>query len=438
MDDSAYYEDSSMSRSVSVIGAGSIGISTALHLQQRGWQVTLIDRKAPGRETSFGNAGIINNGSMVALNNPGMHKSLPSYLKNNKPQLRYNLKYIVKNLPWTLQFLQSSKTRSAELTASALHSLTSVALQEHKAFMQRAGNLHRLSEVGWLRAYRQGPGFDETSFEGRQFAKHNVPYQKLTANELHDLEPSLKRIYSAGFIFTGAASINNPGKLMTEYAEQFVKDGGTLKQAEIKAIESNENNTLCRTDSGTIESDAIVVAAGPWSNDILAMLDYSVLLRVERGYHAHYNLMSGAALTRSVYDVQSGFIMSPMEMGIRITTGVDLNHRDAKPNHSQLKQVLPSIKEAIDLGPQTDLPIWNGNRPTLPDSRPAIGQAPNHKNVWVAFGHQHIGLMTGPITGKLLAEQMSGETSEIDLAPFNPGRFMRSTRRRKPIWAGGK
>jgi len=173
-----------MSQSVSVIGAGSIGISTALHLQQRGWDVTLIDRKAPARETSYGNAGIINDGSMVALNNPGMHKSLSSYLKNDKPQLRYNLKYILKNLPWTLQFLQSSKTRASEKTSAALYSLTSVALQEHKALMQRIGNMNRLSESGWLRAYRKDPGYDSTTFEAQQFEKYDIPRQVLTADEL--------------------------------------------------------------------------------------------------------------------------------------------------------------------------------------------------------------------------------------------------------------
>jgi len=192
----------------------------------------------------------------------------------------------------------------------------------------------------------------------------------------------------------------------------FVSDGGTLIQNEIRDIETSENSVTCKTDGNSIRSDKLVVAAGPWSNDILAMLHYSVLLRVERGYHAHYHLTNGASLNRSVYDVQSGFIMSPMEMGVRITTGVDLNDRDAERD-----------------------PIWRGNRPTLPDSLPAIGRAPNHKNVWVAFGHQHIGLMTGPITGKLIAENMNGESSDIDLTPFNPGRCIRSTKKRKPIWS---
>lgn len=375
---------------------------------------------------------------MVALNSPSMHKSLASLLKNDKPQLRYNLKHMLKNLPWAIQFLQASKTRQADKTAEALYSLTSVSLQEHKAFMQRAGNSHRLSEAGWLRVYRNDPGFDDNSYDAQQLRRFNIPGQKLTADELRDLEPSLKHIYASGYLLTDGACINNPGALISEYAEQFVADGGKLLNAEITAIETRGERIICRTNANTIESDQLLVAAGPWSNDILELLNYSVPLGVERGYHAHYHLENGASLGRSVFDMQSGFIMSPMEMGLRITTGVDLDHRDAKPNHAQLNQVLPSIKEAIDLGEKTNDPVWQGNRPTLPDSKPVIGKAPNHSNVWVAFGHQHIGLMTGPITGKLISEQISGEPSEIDTTPFAPARYIRSTVRRQPLWTGLK
>jgi len=427
-----------MSKSVCVIGAGSIGVSSALHLQQRGWDVTLVDRNSPGRETSYGNAGIINSGSMVALNSPMIHKSLASLLKNDKPQLRYSIKHILKNLPWMLQFLQNSKTRQSDKTAEALYSLTSVALDEHKAFMQRTGNLHRLSEAGWLRVYRNEPGFVDDSYDAQQLRRFNIPGKKLSVDELRDLEPSLKHIYSSGYLLTGAASINNPGALMSEYAQRFVADGGNLINAEIKSIESKIDTIECHTNGNPIEADQLLIAAGPWSNDILSMLNYSVPLGVERGYHAHYQLDNGASLGRSVFDVQAGFIMSPMEMGLRITTGVDFDHRDAAPNHSQLDQVLPSIKQAIDLGERTDDPLWQGNRPTLPDSKPVIGKTPNHSNVWVAFGHQHIGLMTGPITGKIVAELISGEKSDFDATPFEPARYIRSTVRRKPIWSGIK
>lgn len=423
-----------MSKSISVIGAGSIGVSSALHLQQRGWDVTLIDRNEPAKETSYGNAGIINSASMVPLNSPAIHSSLASYLKNNKTQLRYNYKHVLKNLPWMLQFLQNSKSTQADKTAADLFSLTSVALDEHKAFMQRTGNSHRLTEKGWLRVYRNEPGFIDDAYEPQQLKRFNIAGQKLSSEELREIEPSLNPIYKSGYLVSGAASINNPGALVQEYAQQFVNDGGKLVKANIESIDHQSTGIICRTDNEPVKTDHVLIAAGPWSNDILNMLNYTTPLGVERGYHIHYQLNAGRTLSRPIYDIHAGFIMSPMEMGLRITSGVDLDHRDAKPNHSQLQQVIPLIKEAIDLGEQTDDPIWQGNRPTFPDSKPVIGKTPSHDNVWVAFGHQHIGLMTGPITGKIIAEQICGEKSDFDSTPFNPARYIRSTVRRKPAW----
>jgi len=409
---------------ITVIGAGAVGVSSALHLQQRGWQVTLVDRSEPGQETSFGNAGVINSGSMVPINSPSIHASLLSYLRNDKPQLRYNISHIFKNMSWAMQFLRASKKTTSENSAKALFQLTRTSLDEHKALMQRSGNMRRLSEHGWLKVFRTGSGLHPESFEAGQLRRFGVEVENLDAAGVQALEPSLQPIYSAGCWFSGAATINNPGALIAEYAQQFTDDGGTLLNTDITGLASSNGGFLCQTAGHTLAADNLVIAAGPWSGDLLAMLGYRVPLSFERGYHAHYHLPAGVQLNRSVHDIQAGFVMGPMEQGLRITTGVELTHRDAPSNHAQLSQVLPLVKQAIDLGPQTDQPIWRGSRPTFPDSMPAIGSAPDHKNLWVAFGHNHIGLMTGPVTGRVLAEHISGEHSDIDITPFSPARYL--------------
>ncbi len=421
-----------MSKSINVLGAGSIGVATATHLLQRGWDVTLIDRSKPATETSYGNAGVINAASFVPLNNPGLHKSLAKYLRNNTPYLRYNWPYILKNLPWAIQFLQSSKTRACTETCNGLYQLTSPGLDEHKAMMQRAGNMHRLSEKGWLKVFRNGQTYDDQSFEARLYKERNIQIEKLSAGDIHELEPSLKPVYTGGYLVSGAASINNPSALINEYAEQFVKDGGKIRQENIQSISFSGNQAHCHLENGNkLSSDQMVVAAGPWSGDILATAGYTTALRFERGYHAHYHFKEGVSLGRSVHDVDSAFIMGPMEQGLRITTGVELNHRDAERNYTQLDQVMPSVHEAIDIGERTDDPLWMGARPTFPDSRPVIGPIASQPGLWVAFGHHHIGIMTGPITGKVLAEQISGEAVSIDVKPFSPARYIKRNRRAK-------
>jgi D-amino-acid dehydrogenase len=415
-----------MSKTITVLGAGAVGVSTALHLQQHGWHVTLIDRREPGRETSFGNAGVINSGSMLPLNNPGLHSKLASLLMNNKPQLRYNLKHVVRHLPWMLQFLRASKTRAATRTTDALYSLVKPALEEHMALMQRTGNMHRLSQQGWLKVFRSGDGLDPAGFDYQTFERLGVSAERLNPAEIHELEPALKPIFQMGYVLPGGGFINNPGELIAEYARQFVADGGELRNDAITSLSSDGDALLCRTEQDTLRCERLVIAAGPWSGDLLATLGYDVPLGFERGYHAHFAMQSDVQLKYSVYDAQAGYVMGPMEHGMRLTTGVELNHRDAPSQLSQLEQVIPLMRQAIDVGEQTKDPVWRGSRPTLPDSKPVIGQAPRHQNLYLAFGHNHIGLMTGPITGKLIAQLVSGESLAIDLEPFSPRRYLGS------------
>lgn len=417
-----------MNKSITVLGAGSVGVGTAMHLQQRGWAVTLVDRKQPGSETSYGNAGVINASSFIPLNNPGLYGKLPRLLLNNHAYLRFNLSHVLRNLPWMFHFLRLANKKSTLETADALGSLVEHALDEHKALMQRTGNMHRLSERGWLKLFRKGGGLDPDSLEGRLYAANNIATQSLSADEVRELEPSLAPIYKCGYLISDSASVNNPAALLREYVEQFVRDGGTMLERNVMSISGSNDNRdakfIIRTENDSLECEKLVVCAGPWSGDVILPLGYRTRLGFERGYHQHFHLADGASLLRSIHDVESGFILGPMQQGARLTTGVELNHRDAASRLDQLHQVLPRVREAIALGEPTDDPIWRGCRPTFPDSRPVIDQAPAHDNLWLAFGHQHIGLMSGPVTGKLLAQKISGEEPDIDLSPFRASRWI--------------
>ncbi len=413
-----------MERSITVLGAGSVGVGTALHLQQRGWQVTLIDKAKPASETSFGNAGVINASSFIPYNNHHLWKSLPHYLLNNTPQVRYSWAHVVKEFPWLLQFLKHANKKATLETSAALNQLCAGALDEHRALMQRAGNMHRLSERGWLKVFRTTEGFDTNGFDGSLYKQYGIGVEALSADEVYDLEPSLNRIFRAGFLLTDSAQVNNPGELIKEYAQQFVADGGTLLQTNINTV-THKNDQFILEGEQTLHATRLVITAGPWSADVLQPLGYKVLLGVERGYHQHFHPQGDAVLNRTLHDVDAGYIMAPMEAGIRITSGVELAQRDAPSTPKQLKQVIPRAYEAFPLEGPTKDPIWRGARPTLPDSRPIIDKAPAHEKCWMAFGHQHIGLMSGPITGKLLAQLISGEKTDIDLTPFRASRWVK-------------
>lgn len=413
-----------MSKSIIVLGAGSVGIGTAIHLLQRGWNVTLIDRKGPARETSYGNAGVINGHSVIPINNPSLIKNLPKYLLNNKAHVRYSLPYVLKRLPWVWHFLKSANIKTTRESTFALRAMASGALEEHKAIMQRVGNMHRINEVGWMKLYRKSAGLDPEGLESGLFRDVGISVERLSAEDILELEPSLNPVFKSGYMIPGNAQVNNPGALLTEYSEQFVRDGGTLLIESVSELQKTADKISITTDKDTHQCEHLAVTAGPWSDEILNMLGYKVRLGYERGYHRHYHLPAGVSLNHSIYDIDSGYVMGPMEQGLRITSGVEINHRDAPSNYAQINQVIPKVKEAINIAEPTNDPIWRGARPTFPDSVPVIGQIPNSDNVWAAFGHQHIGMMCGPVTGKLLSQLISGETPDVDLTPFAPHRWI--------------
>ena len=431
-----------MSNSIAVIGAGAVGISSAIHLQQRGWKVTLVDRKAPASETSWGNAGVINPSSFVPLNNPDLHRSLGRYLRNNSGSLRFQKVHLLKQLSWVLGFLDASKTRYAQTSSKALYSLTSQAVDEHRAMMQRTGNAARFSETGWLKVFRHG-GPERTSqalqgFAGSMMRELGIDIRLLDREALQAQEPTLKPIFNSGYHLRAGGRVNNPGLLMREHAERFVADGGELLEGDVSDINESQDSVSWTLENDIRSSDRLLIAAGPWSGDLLALAGYDVTLSVERGYHAHYEL-AGDSPEHSVHDVDGEYIVGPMTGGLRLTTGVELAPRDAPSDLSQLELVEPRLHEAFDVIGRTDEPVWRGARPTLPDSVPVIGAAPRSERLWVNFGHQHIGLMTGPVSGKLVAQLLSGEDADADMQAFAPSRWIR--RRRKAhgnSWLGSR
>jgi len=217
-------------------------------------------------------------------------------MRNRSAALRFDVGYLARNFNWLLAFLKSSKTRAARESSLALYDLTSRALDEHKALMQRTGNMHRLSEVGWLKLFRSMPEANSSAFFDELMQECGMQVLKLDPAGLRDLEPALLPIYAQGKVLPGGGFINNPGALVSEYAAQFVNDGGSLVQSDITGLSDASEGYRLESSSGALTAKRLVVAAGPWSARILKSLSLEVPLVTERGYHAHYHLDSESPL----------------------------------------------------------------------------------------------------------------------------------------------
>ncbi|QEI08817.1 FAD-binding oxidoreductase [Pigmentiphaga aceris] len=416
-----------MNQKIAILGAGMVGVSCALELQRRGFDVTLFDRTAPGRETSYGNAGVIARSSLVPFNNPTLWKSLPTLLKNNSASFRYDPLFMAKNLPWALRFLSKTRQRTFEETTTALDSLIRLSAGEHRRLMIEAGTAHRCRDSGWIFLYRSEQAFAGSQLSRNTFEKFGIATQVLDAGGIAELEPGLNPIFPRGLWIKDASSVDSPGKVVEAYAKLFVSRGGAIRQAKITGITKLASGSwhLTQSDGATHETAHAVLALGPWTREFAAQtLGLSVPMAFERGYHMHYDAIGDAALTRPVYDTGGAYVMSPMEQGLRLSTGVQLTARDAPPNLVQLDLAERAARQAFPLADRRQAEPWLGSRPTLPDSRPIIDACPGHPGLWLAFGHQHIGFSTGPGTASLLGAMIAGEKCQVDPTPFRAGRFL--------------
>src|SRR5579872_374650 len=412
---------------VAVLGAGIVGTSAGIAARERGFSVVVIDRKEPGSETSYGNAGILSSGSILPLNKPSLWRALPSYLANTSAALRWDPLWVMKNLDWVARFLANAVPSRTRPRAVALHGLIDASLKLHREWIVKAGAPQRIRETGWLKAWRSD-GIASAKAEQAFLAEFGIKSELLDRQAISALEPHILPVYKVGLLHSQTASVDSPGAVTKAYAQMFRGLGGEVRQSDIKAIESTgqgsgDHGWRVTLSDGAIAARHVVVALGPWSADILRPLGYRVPLAVERGYHQEFTPNPARSLQRPIHDAEGNFLMTPMENGIRVTSGVELTDRDAPSSYAQLDMVVPLARGVVEFGSAVAEP-WRGARPTLPDSLPMIGKAPRHQGLWLAFGNQDIGFTTGPATGAAIAAMIAGETPSFDASAFSPARYI--------------
>jgi D-amino-acid dehydrogenase len=414
-----------MGNQVIVLGAGIVGVCCALELQRRGMSVTLVDRQDPGLETSFGNAGVIARSSLMPFNHPGLWAQLPRLLKNDTVQFRYKLNYLARNLGWAARFLLSARPSEFRQTVEALDGLIRLSAPEHLRLLDAAGAAHRLRDTGWIFLYRSEQGWNSGELSRQTFAQYQVPTRVLAPAELAELEPALAPIFHRALWIQGSYSVDDPHEVVAAYAALFRRSGGAFKRMTASGIRRDGQRWIVQGTqaSESLEADRLVVALGPWSKALLKTTGIDLPMAFERGYHMHYSGVEGASLTRPVYDTGGGYVLSPMARGLRLTTGVELDACEAPARPLQLELAEARAREAFPLDRRLDPEAWLGRRPTLPNSRPMIGEAPRHPGLWLALGHQHIGFSTAPGTARVLGELMCDGAAARHEA-FRPGRYL--------------
>jgi D-amino-acid dehydrogenase len=404
-----------------VLGAGIVGVCVAVHLQKRGRQVALVDRKLPGNETSFGNAGLIQREGVYPYAFPRGLGTLLRYARNQSPDVRYHADDILKVAPFLLQYWRNSHPAKHAAIARSYSTLIEHCVSEHRALAADARASALLRPIGWIKVFRTDAARDAEIRLAEQWQReYGVAFEALDAAGVQRAEPNLAGRLSGGLHYPEADSVSDPNALVTAYAKYFEALGGRFFTGDADSLREGWE---VDTQAGTITAASAVVALGPWSDRLSSRLGYRLPLAVKRGYHMHYAPHAAARLNHPVLDAENGYLLAPMARGIRLTTGAEIARRDAPRTPTQLAAVEPVARTLFPLGKRLDAEAWMGARPCTADMMPIVGPAKNHPGLWFAFGHAHHGLTLGPVTGRLIAEMMTGEETVVDPRPFRVERF---------------
>lgn len=411
-----------MKQHILVLGAGMVGTCTALHLAMRGHEVTLVDRRPPGRETSFGNAGIIQREAVEPYAFPSKLATLARVALKRGADVNYHFGALPGLAAPLARYWSNSQPRRLARIARDHARLIAHCLAEHEDLVEAAGAADLVRREGYLWVFRDPGSLQrEVARALRLEQPDGVRHAVFDPEALAAAEPALRTRLAGAIHWLDPWAVSDPGELVARYATLFARHGGRFATGDASTLQQTASGWRVRTAQGDIDAAQAVVALGPWADTLLRPLGYALPLFVKRGYHRHY---AGGPVPRfAMLDADCGLVLAPMRQGVRLTTGAEFARADAPPTPVQLARAEALARELIDLPQPVEAQPWLGARPCTPDMLPVIGPAPRHAGLWFNFGHAHQGFTLGPVTGRLLAEMIEGATPFVDPSPYAPTRF---------------
>lgn len=410
-------------QSIAIIGAGIVGICTALYLQKAGNKVTLYDRDGIAQGASKGNAGHFATEQIFPLADISLLPQVPKMLLDPLGPFRIRMSYLLQAMPWFLRFLSNMRKTKFERNKQALKALNESAIAAFQPLIESAKLEHLFTTQGSLLVSEQE---DDNALRQvyQEFKNNGVAVSFLDKKQLQALEPNLNEQVNYAIYFKQVGHTADPELLSTSLYKHFVEQGGNFVQTGINEVTESKEHIQLHNGTNTFQHSKVIVATGAWSKSLAQQLGYKVPLDTERGYHLM--LPEQDCLSIPVASLERKFIMTPMSTGLRLAGTVEFAGLKAPADDARAHALLPHakamLKQPLAHNAKT-LPNWMGFRPSLPDSLPVIGPATQHNNIYFAFGHQHLGLTQAAITGKVIAELIAGKPTSLDLSPYCISRF---------------
>ncbi|NVO22689.1 NAD(P)/FAD-dependent oxidoreductase [Donghicola mangrovi] len=405
---------------VLVLGAGMIGVSTALALQARGHAVTLVDRRDPGQEASYGNAGYICGDSSEPYPLPRDFRTLAAFGLGLRNDVTYNIGAALRMAPALWQYFLHSRPDRLAVQSRTYAEMSRRAPAAQVPLIEAAGMGNLISRTGYYeirRDPRQAEADARAAEETR--VRFGVRPEILSGADLCAREPAIRAQVAGAIWWPDTWLCADPGALVQGYADLFKARGGAWAKGDASTLRQGGQGWQVDTDSGPVTAEHAVVALGAWSPAVLAQFGYRIPMVYKRGYHAHFDAPKG--LSASIMDGDNAVVLTSMTRGLRLATGAALVDMNAPADTRQIDSGVQGVSDIIELGPRVAEPQWFGTRPFMPDMLPVVGAAPRHKGLWCHFGHGHLGFTLGPASADLFVEAFEGARSEI-LSALDPAR----------------
>lgn len=408
---------------VAVVGAGIVGVATAIWLRRAGHEVVLIDRAGPGAGASFGNGGVLASCAVVPVTVPGLVYRAPAMLFDRDQPLFLRWRHLPRLMPWLVRYLRHAGAPEAARIARALRPIIGDSLADHQALSDGTPAARYVVTSDYLYIYRDRAAFEAEAFGWGIRRAAGFVWEELEGDAVARYDPALAAAGRFAVRLGGHGRISDPGAYVAALAAHFEGSGGKFVRAAVTGFDIRDGRVRgLRLDGATMPVAAAVVTAGAWSGGLVRQLGLRVPLESERGYHLE--LWEPDFMPRVPVMVSAGkFVITPMDGRLRLAGIVEFGGLDAPASEAPFELLERQLRRAMPDLRWKSTTRWMGHRPAPADSIPLIGAVPGLGGAYVGFGHHHVGLTGGPRTGFLLAQLVSGATPNLDLAPYAPSRF---------------
>jgi D-amino-acid dehydrogenase len=407
-----------------VVGGGIVGAAVALELARRGVEVLVVDRAEIGHGCSYGNAGWLTPSLAFPLPAPGVLGQGLLWLFRKDSPLRIEPRLSLDLARWLWGFVRATDARRFRRGLEALTALSLASLDEFRGLAAESGVETGFRPSGRLSICETAATLEAERHEIEVLARFGLEARLLGVDEVRALVPALTGPL-AGALLTPGDAVIEPLAAVEAMAAQARRLGARFESGvEVYDFERRGGRiTAVATTAGPIAAGRIVLAAGSWSKGLAANLGFRLPVLGGKGY----------ALIVPPLDPQPPLPLKLLERRIAVTPRADslriagtleVVDADWSVSPRRVAAIVAGARAMLALPDPPEIrEVWHGLRPVTPDGLPILGRAPGYENLFLATGHQMLGLHCAPASGRLIAELALGETPSFDPAPFRAERF---------------